>query len=79
MEMSLPPGMSRKWGPNWGYHQFRVIFGQKLGWGWFGGCKLSKIVIMVVVVVAKSKEVVVDVGFGVVGDFQLMFVPFEIH
>ena len=29
--------MCRKLGPNWGYPQFRVIFGQKLGWGWVGG------------------------------------------
>ena len=39
--------------PNWGYPQFWNIFGQKLSWGWVGGCKLSKIVVKVVVVIAK--------------------------
>ena len=46
------PGMCRKLGPNWGYPQFRVIFGQKLGWGlkifkncgqgWGWGCKIKE-------------------------------------
>ena len=45
-------GMNRKLGPNWGYPQFRVIFGQKLGWGlqifkncgqgWGWGCKIKE-------------------------------------
>ena len=57
--------MNRKLGPNWGYPQFRVIFAQKLGWGWVGGCKFSKIVVKVGVGVAKLKKIVVDVGVGV--------------
>ena len=55
--------MNRKLGPNWGYPQFRVIFAQKLGWGWVGGCKFSKIVVKVGV--AKLKKIVVDVEVGV--------------
>ena len=57
--------MCKKLGPNWGYPQFRVIFGQKLGWGWVGGCKFSKIVVKVGVGVAKLKKIVVDVEVGV--------------
>ena len=55
--------MNRKLGPNWGYPQFRVIFAQKLGWSWVGGCKFSKIVVKVGVGVAKLKKIVVDVEF----------------
>ena len=57
--------MCRKLGPNWGYPQFRVIFGQKLGWGWVWGRKFSKIGVKVGVGVAKLKKIVVDVGVGV--------------
>ena len=58
-------GMNRKLGPNWGYPQFWVIFAQKLGLGWVGGCNFSKIVVKVGVGVAKLKKIVVDVGVGV--------------
>ena len=36
-------GMSRKFGPNCGYPQFRVIFAQKLGWCWVVGVNLPKL------------------------------------
>ena len=35
--------MSRKLGPNCGYPQSRVIFAQKLGWGWVVGDNLPKL------------------------------------
>ena len=43
-------------GPNWGYPQFRVIFGQKIG---LGVANFQKIVVKVGV--AKLKKIVVDV------------------